>query len=209
MMKHIELRQFILDLSSGSPAPGGGSVAALTGSLGGALLSMVGHLTEDKKNYEEVRGEMKSLVEEANEICSHLFNLINQDIQAFNDVMGAYKLPQETDEDREVRLQATQHALEKATQVPLETMKSAKRVLALSRTALLKGNKNALSDSAIAGQLGWCAIKCAYFNVLINLDSIKNDDFVKYAQGEAGAILKEADRMLEEVNRIVTERFSG
>ncbi|MBN2543450.1 cyclodeaminase/cyclohydrolase family protein [bacterium] len=209
MKKDIKLSEFIESLSSEAHVPGGGSVASLAGCLGAGLVSMVGNLTKGKKNYENVSDDMERLLSEAKRLNSHLFDLITQDMQAFDDVMGAYKLPRETEEDKAVRDQAVQHALKKAAQVPFETMKSALGVLKLSIDAAEKGNKNLVSDAGVAAHMAWSAIRSAYYNVVINANSISDEGFVNQIKGDSDKMLTESDELLKKATQISGSKLRG
>ncbi|HVQ00233.1 MAG TPA: cyclodeaminase/cyclohydrolase family protein, partial [Candidatus Thermoplasmatota archaeon] len=118
---NMNLEEFLAELASESPAPGGGSVAALAGALGAALSSMVCHLTIGKEAYQDVQTDIKATLKESEQLRRRLTDLIDKDTEAFNEVMAAVKLPKETDAQKDQRRQALQQAYKNATCVPLQT----------------------------------------------------------------------------------------
>jgi len=167
---------FLNILSSDSPAPGGGSVAALCGALSAALSSMVGNLTFGKKGYEESNEIIKDLSVKSQELKDKLTCLIDKDTIAFNKVMSAYKLPKKTDEEIIRRDKEIQSAMKDAINVPLKVLEFSEALTDHALTAVENGNKNSLSDAGVALLLSRTSAYSAYYNILINLKSIVNSD---------------------------------
>lgn len=167
--------EFIKDLSSDSPTPGGGAVAALTGALAASLVEMVANLTIGKRGYERVQEEIEILRKKAIKKKKKLLELIDKDMAAFNQVVVAYKIPTK-DQSREIKIQK---ALKLATEIPLETALLSNEVLHLAKEVAKKGNKNAISDAKSAQYFAQAAIKSALENVEINLAIIKDSNFKK------------------------------
>jgi glutamate formiminotransferase/formiminotetrahydrofolate cyclodeaminase len=180
----MTLKEFLSELASSSPAPGGGSVAALAGSLGAALTSMVCHLTIGKENYADVQGEIKQTLASSEKLRQKLMLLIDRDTDAFNEVMKAFKLPKETEEQRVKRSQAIQEGYKVAAMVPLETAKICAATLDTALVAAEKGNTNSITDAGVAALLGRSSVHAAVLNVSINLGSIKDKAFVKKIEVE-------------------------
>ncbi|GJQ21696.1 MAG: sugar ABC transporter substrate-binding protein [Bacteroidia bacterium] len=180
--------EFIDNVASDSPAPGGGSVAALAGALGAALTAMVCHLTIGKKKYEDVQTEMIGLLGQADELKARLIILMDQDTEAFNRVMEAFGMPRSTDAEKEKRSTAIQEATKQATLVPLEVMKLAERALTLAKSAAEKGNVNSISDAGVAGVMLKAACEGAALNVRINLATLKDGRFVSETRALLDAI---------------------
>lgn len=190
---------FLQEVQSDSPAPGGGSVAALVGALGAALAVMVGNLTVGSAKYEEVHGEAKGLMEQLTERLGNLEQDVDADTQAFNGVMAAYKLPKATDEEKTARSQAIQEALKGASRLPLAVAIDCKEVLVLSGKMLAIGNPNAASDAAVAGRMAHAAMWSAIYNVRINLGSIKDTAFVADVTQQVSTIIEEAEAALQQL----------
>ncbi|MCK5112283.1 MAG: glutamate formimidoyltransferase, partial [Thermoplasmatales archaeon] len=175
----MKINNFLNELASSSPAPGGGSVAALSGALGTALSSMVCNLTIGKEKYEDVQDEIKNTLEKSERIRKQLTELIDKDTEAFNDVMKAFKMPKETEEQKEKRKQAIQKGYKTAAKVPLETAKACEKILDIAMVVAEKGNKNSITDAAVSALMAQAGVKSAILNIKINLGSIKDDEFVE------------------------------
>ena len=159
------ITEFVNELSSSSPAPGGGSVAALCGSISAALSSMVANLTYGKKGYEDKWEEAKKLALDSQSLKDRFLDGVNKDTEAFNKVMEAIRLPKKTQEDKEKRLKAMEEANKKATLVPLSVLKYSYKALELAKTGALCGNTNAVSDAGVAALTAYAASEGAYYNV--------------------------------------------
>ena len=192
---NMTLTNFCDELSTDSPAPGGGSVAALCSAMSGALSAMVSNLTFGKKGYEKVWEEVKNLSESGQDIKERSLIAIDKDTQAFYDMMDATRLPKKTDLEKEMRNKAIQEATKKAIMVPLETLGIAFEAVELSAKIAKSGNSNALSDAGVGTITANAAAKSAYLNVKINMSSIEDETF-KFD------ILTKADELLEKVNNI-------
>ena len=179
MLINKDVTSFVDATASNAPVPGGGSVAALTGALAAALGEMVGQLTIGKKKYLEVEDEMKVIVDNLNKKRIKLIELIDKDASSYDDVMKAFKLPKETDQEKTARSQAIQEGTKYAASVPLETAVVTFSILDDIETVVIKGNSNAVSDGAVAAMMARTAVLSALMNVKINLSSIKDADFVK------------------------------
>ncbi len=177
MLSEMKLCEFVDELASSSPAPGGGSVAAVSGALGSALVSMVCRLTIGKKNYELVNDEMQKVLEIADGLYKDLVSLVDQDTDAFNSLMAAFKLPKSNEEETEQRSEQIQSAYLKAADIPLNIAKDCLQVLRLADRIKDKGNKNAISDIGVAAESSYAGLESALMNVKINLGSIKNQDY--------------------------------
>ena len=175
---------FLDELASGSPAPGGGSVAALSGALGAALTSMVCHLTIHKPGYESVQNELPILIDRANNLRKEFTVLIDEDTTAYNRVVSALKLPKETEEDKAKRKEALQHAFIGAAEVPLHTARLCADLLKIADEVAHKGNKNSITDAAVAALMAQAGLEAAILNVRINLTSIKDAEFVERVSAE-------------------------
>jgi len=194
----MKINEFVDLLSTDSPAPGGGSVAALCGGLSGALSSMVTALTHGKKGYEEVFDEMEEIGVEAQKLKDEFLGDVDRDTEAFNKVMDAMRLPKRSEDEKKVRTKAIEEATKEATVVPLNVLKRALKAAELARRVVEKGNKNSISDGGIAALTARTAAEGAYLNICINLPGIKDEKFRE-------EILKEAERICEEVVRHTEE----
>lgn len=203
MLVDKNIKEFLDELSSSSPAPGGGSVAALSGALGAALVSMICHLTIGKKGYENVSDEMNEILKKSNALKEKFVLLIDEDTNAFNKVMAAYKMPKETDEEKEKKRNAIQDSLKNAANVPLDVMKQCVNVLSLAKIVSEKGNKNAVSDAGVAALMSLAGLNSAALNVEINLSGIKDEKFVSEMKNEVKTLTVNGERIKDEIIKTV------
>jgi formiminotetrahydrofolate cyclodeaminase len=201
------LQSFLDELASSSPAPGGGSVAALAGALGAALTSMVCNLTIGKKKYADVEETMKGILKESEDLRARFTLLIEKDTEAFNKVMEAFSLPKENDAQRALREAAIVAATKEATLVPLEVMKHCIDGLALAQKVASSGNKNSISDAGVSAFMLHAACESAALNVRINLNGLSDMEFVHWKTDEMESILKTSRTMVEQVRGIVMEKM--
>ena len=167
---------FLDAVAADTPAPGGGSVAALAGALGAALAAMVGRLTLGKPKYAEVEDEMEPLVAKAERLRQTLTARISEDTAAFEAVMAAYRMPKRTEEEKAERRAAIQAAVTRATEVPLSTAQDAVAALELARTAVTLGNANAITDAGTGAWMARAAVAGAALNVRINAAALDDAD---------------------------------
>lgn len=206
-----DLNDFLSELASDSPTPGGGSVAALAGALAASLGSMVCNLTIGKKKYAGVEAEMSELLAKTETLRLELAQLIDEDAMAFDKVMAAIRMPKETDEERARRAAAMQTALVDAATVPFAAMEKCVEVAALAREAAVKGNANAVSDAGVAALMARAGAHAARLNVLINLGSISAPEhagFVEKARDGIARLGSDADRYAEEAMNEVRARLT-
>jgi methenyltetrahydrofolate cyclohydrolase len=200
--------QTILDqLASAEPAPGGGTVAALSGALGASLVAMVCRLTIGKKGYENVSAEMCAILARAEALQRELADLMQADTDAYTGVMNAYGLPKTTDGEKAARLHAIQAALHHASDVPLRVAGLCEQVLELARSVADTGNKNATSDGGVGALMAEAGLRGAAFNVTINLGSITDESFVQDRRARVTKLLAEAEHTKHEVLSIVEKRL--
>jgi len=201
------IKMFLDDLASSSPAPGGGSVAALSGALGAALTSMVCNLTVGKKKYADVEPDMKKILVQSEELRTTFTALVEKDTVAFGKVMEAYGLPRETEPQKALRGAAIREATKEATLVPLEVMKHCIDALALAQEAASRGNANSISDAGVSALMLHAACESAALNVRINLNSIDDSDFVGWKTDEVASLLGTSRMMLDEIQAVVEEKM--
>ncbi|MCT4595005.1 MAG: cyclodeaminase/cyclohydrolase family protein [Anaeromicrobium sp.] len=197
MLVDLNVKEFLNKTASKEPVPGGGSIAALSAGIGAALTEMVANLTIGKKKYVEVEEEMKEIAEKAEEFRNEFVLDIDRDSDAFNEVMDAFKLPKETDEDKAKRKEAIQAGSKSASLVPLSVAKKALEIMEIIEVVVVKGNQNAVTDGAVAAMMSRTAVLSALYNVKINLGSIKDETFVE----EVSAQVKEIESKVEEVEK--------
>ncbi|MCD4786089.1 MAG: glutamate formimidoyltransferase [Candidatus Eremiobacteraeota bacterium] len=202
---NMTLAGFADELASDSPAPGGGSVAALAGALSVSLSAMVANLTYMKKGYKDVSGEMDELSEKGQIMKKKFLDAIDSDTDAFNRVMKAMKKKAKTPEAEEEKKKEVEEATKKATLVPFEVLNMAVESLDLAMEAAMKGNKNSVSDAGVAALTACASAHGAYYNVMINLPGIEDEKFKTDITMKANKAIEKADRKLKEVQVIVND----
>lgn len=203
----LTARGFVDEVSSESPAPGGGSVAALAGSLCAALAAMVANLTVGKKGYEAAWGEMSDLAEEAQAVKDALAAAVDEDTDAFNLLMEAMRLPKATAEQKAAREAAMQAGYKQAAAVPLRTAQACLAALKLALAAAEKGNANSASDAGVAALMARAGVEGAGLNVLINLGAITDDAFKASHRSAVEALLAEADAVNRQAQQAVRKNI--
>jgi formiminotetrahydrofolate cyclodeaminase len=198
---------FLDALASNAPAPGGGSVAALSGALGAALLSMVCNLTLGKKRYAAVQDEISALVEKTEALRHRLTDLLEADVQVYTGVSTAYKMPRKTLEEKAARSAAIQDALKAAAQVPLDVAGACVEVLELCTQTAEQGNVNAVSDAGVAALMAEAGLRSAALNVIINMNAIKDKAFSAKLQSQLDAFLEGRSALKEQVYDLVVEKL--
>jgi methenyltetrahydrofolate cyclohydrolase len=193
------LADYIDALASSEPTPGGGSTAALAGSLAASLVSMVCNLTIGKRRYREAEPTLREVLAQAEALRGRLGELMERDVAAYDGVMRAYRLPQGTAQEQDARQGAMQQALQEATRVPLEIAEGCAQVIELALPAAELGNPWAVSDAGAAALLAEAALHSALLNVQINLRSLHEGPFAQEArrrQQELADRAQEKDRVV-------------
>lgn len=201
------LVDFLDALASSAPAPGGGSVAALSGALGAALVSMVCNLTLGKSKYADVQDEISVLLERSEMLRHQLTNLLEADVQAYTGVSKAYGMPRATDGEKAARSAAIQEALKGATVVPMQVAGACVNVLELCTPAAEMGNVYAVSDAGVAAVMAEGGLRSAALNVVININAIKDQAFVDEMRGQLDALLAGKPALKEQVYELVVEKL--
>ena len=190
---------FLNELSTNSPAPGGGSVAALAGSLGAALSSMVASLTHEKKDMLNNKPLMDEIGVEAQELKDQLAILVEEDTQAFNKVMEANRLPVSTDEEKSIKKENLENANKYAIQIPLETAQKCLRVIELSELLVINGNPNSVSDAGVAAEVALAGLRGACMNIMINLSAVEDKTYCDSIQEQVDSFINSGQAIHKKV----------
>lgn len=201
------LEEYFNELSSSSPTPGGGNVAALCGALASSLGTMVCNLTIGKKKYADVEAEFNSLKNSLIKFQNDFFVLAEKDNEAFERVMDAFKLPKESEAEKEERSSKIEQATIGAAEIPSEVMKKCYELLPLLKTISDKGNKNSLSDAGVAIALVRTSTLGAYLNVLINCNSLNNQTIAEEIRKRSNIIFEEVERNTTLIIDSITKLF--
>ncbi len=207
MFQQQQLQSFLDQLASKASTPGGGSAAAIMGAMGAALVSMVANFTVGKKKYEHVEQEMQALLQQSEDLRTRLTGMIQADIDVFNNVMDAYGMAKETEEEKAARSKAIQSALKEATDVPLACAQLCADVIGLCRPVAEKGNLNVISDAGVAVLAAHAALRSAALNVYINIGGIRDEAFVNDRRDKLEQILSGADIDTETVYELVKSKL--
>ena len=207
MLIDKKVSNFLDELASNSPTPGGGSVAALAGALGAALISMVGNLTVGKKKYEDVEEDIKKIISSSEKLRYELSQLIEEDVKVFNNFMATYKMPKETEDEKKVRTEKMQQSLIEAAKVPLKVAYKCLDILSLSQEVAEKGNVNVISDAGVAALMAEAALESAILNVKINLKMIKDERITEELSSSLKELLLKEKGQKEKVLGIVEEKM--
>ena len=201
-----EGNEFLDQLASATPTPGGGSAAAHTAAAGAALVAMVARLTIGKKKYVDVQSRMAELIDEAEQLRAELTDAVEADSRAFDKVMAAFKLPKNTDDEQQARVQAIQEATINAARLPLSAAKSALQVMKCALEAASLGNTNAISDAASGFFLAKAGLQGSSLNVRINTISIHDQQLVKSLLSEVKDLSNQAIELEMQINKVLIER---
>ncbi len=206
-IKNKSIQNFLNELASKSATPGGGSVSALLGAQSAALTSMVCNLTIGKPKYSEVETEMQAVLLKSENLREILTGLIKADIDVFNQLMMAYGLPKDTDDEKVLRTEAIQRVLKAATEVPLDCARACAEAIELSRCAANIGNLGAISDAGAAVMVGYSGLKIAALNVYINTGNIKDKQFVDDKLAELNSIMNGIELTVEDIYQLVKNKL--
>jgi len=204
----MTVADFTDEVSRETPAPGGGSIAALVGSLGAALSSMVANLTAFKRGSNSEKDLILSeAAEKAQFLKDSLMKAVDDDTNAFNDFMSAKRLPNKTAEEKSIRENAMQDGLKKAVNVPLKTAELSLEVIKLCGVVAEYGNPASITDVGVGAQCGFTGVKGGIFNVLINLKEIKDADFINEMKSKCKQLEEEASKELNKVMGVVESKI--
>lgn len=206
-LEQLSVREFIKVLGSGNPAPGGGSAAALCGALGAALAAMVSRLTLGKEKYRDAWQNMASVQQTGDHMAEQFLALVQKDTDAYQGVITAIRLPKETEEEKASRQKAMQKAMKRAAKVPLESLRTAEKLILIAKEVVERGNPNTFTDAGAAVQLARTASTVAAYNVLINLSGIRDEGFASACKEEVKEILGRIDGLFKEAERYVNSQL--
>ncbi|MFW5898469.1 MAG: glutamate formimidoyltransferase [Candidatus Saliniplasma sp.] len=187
----MEVDEFVHEVSRDSSTPGGGSIAALAGSLGAALTSMVSNLSTGGRKTADIDPKLMPVAEEAQELKDKLLDAVDEDTNAFDKYMEAKKMPKSTEEERKKRKKAMDEGLKHAVEVPMETARDSAKVIDIAEKAAEYGKKGAVSDALVAAQMAYSGVVGGIANVKINLGDVDDQEYVE-------SMLEECRRLQEE-----------
>lgn len=205
----IEVKEFLNEIDKGTPTPGGGSVSALASAIAASLTRMVGHLTVGKKKFNNLNDENKDrftkALSELKGLKDQLTKLVDQDTEAYNLVMSAYRMAKFTDEEKETRKHAIQKATLGAIEVPYQVALLSKQAMLLLPIIKQFGNKNCLSDLGVSMLMLKSGALGALMNVKINLSGLQSEKEVMFYSNELETMKNEVSTI---ANKFVETVFS-
>lgn len=204
----MNIYEFADELASDSPAPGGGSVAALNGTLSAGLSAMVGNLSYNKKDYKKAKAQMIEVSDKGQRLKDFFTESIDKDTDAFNKIMDAFGLPKSNDDEIAARNQAIQDATKEATMVPFRVLEKSKDAAEFALVMAEKGNRNSLSDSGVAGLAASTAAEGALYNVMINLQDIEDEEFKAETAKKAVQLNKDVQEIVAKVKAIMHKELN-
>ena len=207
-LRAMTLIDFADELSSDSPAPGGGSVAALCGSLSAGLSSMVAALTWTKKGMEGARPAMQAAGVAGQALKDWFVGAVDRDTEAFNAVIATRRLPKKTDAQKAARLEAIERANQEATRVPLAVLERTIEALDLAGRVARDGNPNSASDAGVAGACALAAAEGAALNVRINLPSLTDRQVAAELDSSQSRLLEKARALATQVLTTVNTQIT-
>lgn len=200
--------KFADETFSSAPVPGGGGVAALVGSIGTALAGMVCNLTTGKKKYAQYEADIQRITGEARALMDELMAQIDRDAENFYPLSQCYGLPATTDEEKAAKEQKMQAALKVAITAPIDIVRLAYKAIALHKELAEKGSKLAVSDVGCGVVCLKAAMQCGWLNVMINLKSIHDPDFIAAVEAELKPMLAEGEAMADAIYADVAKQLA-
>ncbi len=209
MYRNEPLKKYLNDAASGTPTPGGGSVAALVGALATTMSSMPANFTVGREKFKQYDDQLKRILAECEKSRETLLTLMEDDIRMYSGVGKAYSMPKNTEEEKKIRSDAIQKATITAMEVPLKATMSCLYVLELTRELVDIANPNLISDVGVAGYLAEAAFLCAKLNVDINLTTIKDQSLVEKVRNEINNAERRARTLSKEIEERVQKKIKG
>ena len=203
----MDLRQFCNETLSDSPAPGGGSVAALMGALGASLGGMVANLSASKRGWDDKLKYFSDWAVKAQQLKDELLFLVDEDTAAFKKVIDAFALPKESAEEKAARSAAIEAATKYAAEVPLKVMETASKSYQLLSEMVEKGNPNSISDVGVGALATRACVEGAALNVRINLGQLKDEKFKSALVEKVRKISADSDAQFQKINQVVESKL--
>ena len=205
----LTIEEFLQRLGSSEPTPGGGALSALAGAMAASMLTMVCNLTVGRPRYADVEEEAQAILGGAGRLQADLLALANADAEAYAAVRDAYRLPRESDQDKELRAAAIEHAMHTATDVPVQTAEAARAVLDLAARSATASNVTVVADVAVAAHLALAAMRGGVDQAELNLASVSDQAFSSQMAARLSAATSGAERVATETQATVRRRAAG
>lgn len=197
--------EFVMELASKAPVPGGGGASALVGAIGSALASMVCNLTIGKKKYAQYEQELQQILNKVNELIQDLLKMVDDDAESFLPLSKAYGMPSSTEEEKKLKQQTMEIVLKQACQVPIAIVKTSFEAIKLHSQLVDKCSVLAISDVGVGVQCLRAALQGGMLNVVINISSMKDEEYVKSVKKELIPMVEEGIKLADEVYKKVED----
>jgi glutamate formiminotransferase/formiminotetrahydrofolate cyclodeaminase len=204
---NMTVNDFVDEVSRDTPAPGGGSIAALAGAIGSALASMVVNLSVGKGEFDSRYNELCELAEKAQAAKNELIHAVDADTEAFNEVIAGMRMPKDTAEQVEIRSRVIRAGYKSAARVPLRTAQLCREVLDLCQAAADIGNQAVMSDAGVGALMAYAGVQGAIHNVRINLPHTRDEAFIEKMKEALGDLLSESKELCEAIQSQVEQSF--
>ncbi|MDI9495074.1 MAG: cyclodeaminase/cyclohydrolase family protein [Bacillota bacterium] len=205
MLTNLSCRDFAKELASKKPVPGGGGAAAMVAALGAALNTMVANFSYGKKKFIDMKHKHEELIKRGEILRDKLIDLVDKDAEFFEPLSRAYVMPSDTEEEKRIKKETLQKCLMAACSAPMETLRFSYDAILLHEEIADISSKNIISDVGVGVQFLKAALYSAYLNVLINLNSIDDENYVRTQREEAEKLLDTGSRIADEVyEKVVT-----
>jgi len=206
---NMNLTEFADETASESPAPGGGSISAYVGALGVSLATMVANLSSHKRGWDDRWEEFSEWAEKGQELKDKLLKLVDEDTDAFNKIMNAFRLPKGSEEEQQARNQAIQDATRYAIEVPFTVMQTTLESFGIIKAMAETGNPNSVTDAGVGALCARTAIIGAFLNVQINAGDLEDKEFVEAKLKEGNEMVEKAKILEEDILEIVEKKIKG
>ncbi len=199
--------EFVHEVSRDSSTPGGGSIAALSGSIGAALSSMVSNLSTAGRGTEDIDPKLMPVAEKAQELKDELLRGVDEDTNAFDKYIEAKNMPKSTEEERDKRREAMEEGLKHACKVPMDTAETSAEILDLAEKVAEYGKEDAVTDALVSAQMAYSGVVGGIANVKINLQDVHDEEFIEDMLERSEELKKEAKKKKEKVIEKAEEKF--
>ena len=204
----LSVRDYVQQLASGEATPGGGSAAALSCSMAAGLCAMAARLTIGKAKYEKSWARMQEVVEQVTACEQKLLSLVDEDSEAYNQVLAAYRLPKADEDQKKRRQAAVESAFQLAASVPLQTLEHATQLIEPLQWVISEGNPNCITDAGAAVQFCRAGARAAADNVSVNLGAIKDRQAADRFEKQRAALWRQVDAGVKELEALVASKMS-
>lgn len=199
MLTNLSCKDFAEELASKKPVPGGGGAAAMVAALGAALNTMVVNFSYGKKKFIDIKDKHEELIKRGEILRVKLMDLVDKDAEVFEPLSRAYAMPSASEEEKALKSETMQKCLMDACSAPMETLEFSYDAILLHEQTADISSKNIISDVGVGVQFLKAALNSAYLNVLINLNSMDDENYVRIQKEKAEKLVDEGTKIADQV----------